>query len=81
MTEHDRRELFIALAEVARRYPHWRIGQLVANVAGWADSVVWDVEDAELLSAARYHLTASGALEEAGPSPQDHISPVNSQRT
>ena len=52
MTDHDRGELFTALAELARRYPHWRIGQLVANVAGWADAEVWDAEDLQLLSAA-----------------------------
>ena len=36
MTDPDRAELFAALAELSRRYPHWRVGQLVANVAGWA---------------------------------------------
>jgi hypothetical protein len=40
MNDHERNELFEALAELARRYPHWRIGQLVANVAGWADAEV-----------------------------------------
>jgi hypothetical protein len=56
MTEHDREELFMALAELGRRYPHWRVGQLVANVAGWADAEVWDAEDAQLLAAVRAHL-------------------------
>ena len=40
MSETDRAEAFAALAELARRYPHWRIGQLVTNVAGWATSTV-----------------------------------------
>ncbi|MBL8800177.1 MAG: hypothetical protein JNM56_40215 [Planctomycetia bacterium] len=57
MTELERGELFAALAELARRYPHWRVGQLVANVAGWADAEVWDAEDGQLLAAARAHLT------------------------
>jgi hypothetical protein len=56
MTGNERTELFAALAELARRYPHWRVGQLVANVSGWADTEMWDVEDGQLLSAAREHL-------------------------
>jgi hypothetical protein len=56
MTDPTRAEAFEALAELARRYPHWRIGQLVANVAGWADVDVWDAEDGQLLAAARAHL-------------------------
>lgn len=58
MSEHEREELFSALAELARRYPHWRVGQLVANVAGWADAEVWDAEDTQLLAAIRAHLGA-----------------------
>jgi hypothetical protein len=56
MTGLERAEVFAALAELARHYPHWRVGQLVANVAGWADAEVWDAEDEQLLSAAREHL-------------------------
>jgi hypothetical protein len=37
-------------------YPQWRLGQLVANVTGWCDQEVWDVEDEQLLEAARLHL-------------------------
>ena len=48
--------LIEALAELKRRYPHWRLGQLVANVAGWADKEIWDVEDDQLLEAALAHL-------------------------
>lgn len=59
MTEPDRTELFAALAELSRLYPHWRFGQLVANLAGWADAEVWDAEDGQLLSAARKHLDAA----------------------
>ena len=54
----DRSELFAALAELSRKYPHWRFGQLVANVAGWADVDAWDVEDEQLLAAAAAHLEA-----------------------
>jgi hypothetical protein len=49
-------DLLQTLAELSRRYPEWRFGQLVANVAGWADRNVWDVEDIHLLEAARLHL-------------------------
>jgi hypothetical protein len=62
MTDPGRNEVFAALAELARRYPHWRVGQLVANVAGWADAELWDAEDEQLLAAARAHLRVS-----AGP--------------
>lgn len=65
MTDPDRTELFAALAALARRYPHWRVGQLVANVAGWADAELWDAEDAQLLAAARAHLEASAGPNQA----------------
>jgi hypothetical protein len=58
MTDPERGEVFAALAELARRYPHWRVGQLVANVAGWADAEIWDAEDEQLLAAARAHLAS-----------------------
>jgi hypothetical protein len=57
MTDSDpRAELWAVLGELARRYPNWRLGQLIANVADWADQGVWDVEDANLLDVARRHL-------------------------
>jgi hypothetical protein len=51
------------LAELERRYPDWRLGQLISNVAGWADKDVWDVEDDQLLAAAEQHLQSSGQQE------------------
>jgi hypothetical protein len=56
MSSQQRGDLIAAITELARRYPNWRVGQLVANVAGWADQDVWDVEDEQLLQAARLHL-------------------------
>jgi len=49
-------EFLAGILELWHRYPHWRFGQLVANVAGWADQEIWDVEDEQLLAAARLHL-------------------------
>jgi hypothetical protein len=56
MNSQDRAQLLVTIAELSQRYPHWRLGQLVANVAGWADQEIWDVEDEQLLEAARLHL-------------------------
>jgi hypothetical protein len=56
MNSQDRVELLATIAELCERYPDWRLGQLVANAAGWADQDIWDIEDEELLEAARLHL-------------------------
>lgn len=56
-----RDELLKCLAELCQRYPHWRFGQLVANIAGWADHEIWDVEDEQLLEAARSHMKCEPA--------------------
>lgn len=56
-----RNELLEVLAELSNRYPQWRLGQLIANVAGWTDQEAWDVEDEQLLQAARLHLQQAQA--------------------
>jgi hypothetical protein len=56
MNSQERAELLATMAELSQRYPNWRLGQLVANVAGWADQEIWDIEDEQLLEAARVHL-------------------------
>jgi hypothetical protein len=56
MNSEKRVNLLATIAELFRRYPDWRFGQLVANVAGWADQEIWDIEDDQLLAAARAHL-------------------------
>ncbi len=56
MNDPNRSALLRALADLCDRYPHWRFGQLVSNVAGWADADQWDVEDAQLLAAIASHL-------------------------
>jgi len=65
MKSQARTELLTAIAELSERYPNWRFGQLVANVAGWADQEIWDVEDEHLLEAARIHLAQIEAAEPA----------------
>jgi len=69
MTELERADLFAALAELSSRYPHWRVGQLVANVAGWADAEVWDVDAEQLRAAVRQQLRQDGADFKNGASP------------
>lgn len=59
MNTTTKAELFSALQELADKYPHWRVGQLLANVAGWADTDVWDAEDDQLLGATVSHLRKS----------------------
>jgi hypothetical protein len=56
MNEKSRAVLLAAFGELERRYPHWRFGQLVSNVAGWADVDLWDIDDELLLAAATAHL-------------------------
>lgn len=52
----NRGKLLAAVADLSQQYPDWRLGQLICNVAGWADQEIWDVEDEQLLKAARLHL-------------------------
>jgi hypothetical protein len=56
MNSQPRADLLAAIGALCERYPNWRFGQLIANVAGWADQEIWDVEDEQLLDAARQHL-------------------------
>lgn len=56
MIAERRTDLLKAIADLCERYPHWRFGQLVANVAGWTDAEIWDAEDDQLLAAAKAHL-------------------------
>lgn len=54
-TTHD--ELLQAIAELRATFPDWRFGQLVANLTTAAGATepgaIWDVEDEQLLAAAR----------------------------
>jgi hypothetical protein len=64
MNDKERADLLSAVDELCQRYPDWRLGQLIANVAGWADQEVWDVEDEQLLAVAKSHLQQLEPLEE-----------------
>lgn len=63
MNSEARTELLAAMAELSRRNPEWRLGQLLANISGWADQEIWDAEDAQLLEACRTHLDNLNARE------------------
>lgn len=56
MNCHQRTELLAAVTLLSEHYPNWRLGQLIANVAGWADEDIWDVSDEQLLDAVQLHL-------------------------
>lgn len=56
MTKSERAKLLAVVAELSERYPDWRFGQLLANIAGWADVDLWEAEDSQLIAAATAHL-------------------------
>ncbi len=60
MINDERRELLRILAELSEEAPDVRFGQLIANLSylgrGLSAESIWDVEDEELLRAAREHL-------------------------
>lgn len=58
MNEAKLRELCDILIEIRRRFPDWRFGQLVCNIASGAGGTmrVWDAEDEALLAAAERFL-------------------------
>jgi hypothetical protein len=60
MNSEVRRQLLQVLADLSEQTPDVRFGQLLANLSYMAKSftaeAIWDVEDEELLEAARSHL-------------------------
>jgi hypothetical protein len=75
MTSQQRGDLLAMIDALSERYQDWRWGQLVANVAGWADREIWDVEDAEWLEAARLHLEQSTSRESLVSNKQGGLCP------
>ncbi|HVK14064.1 MAG TPA: hypothetical protein VM597_35300 [Gemmataceae bacterium] len=57
MTNSTGDQLLAAIQELRALFPDWRVGQLVASLTQAAgrdrDGAIWDVEDDELLAAAR----------------------------
>jgi hypothetical protein len=55
-----RQEVLQVLAEISELAPEVRLGQLMANLSylarGLSNESIWDMEDDELLAAARKHL-------------------------
>ena len=60
MTAQVRQDLLSVLSELSEHSPSVRFGQLIANLSylakGPTNEAIWDVEDTELLAAARKHL-------------------------
>jgi len=60
MTTPVRKDILHTLAELSECSPEVRFGQLIANLSylakGPTHEAIWDVEDEELLAAARKHL-------------------------
>ncbi len=61
MISHERQELLQLIEEMSAGYPEFRLGQLIANLTFWArgdqDGAVWNVEDEELMAAAREQIS------------------------
>ena len=60
MKQDHRHRISVVLDELSKLHPEWRFGQLVANVAMWANGpgaeAIWDVEDETFLRAAEEHI-------------------------
>jgi hypothetical protein len=66
-----RQELLRVLSELGEQTPDVRFGQLLANLSYMARSftaeAIWDVEDTELLEAAKVHLEELSARHAPAP--------------
>jgi hypothetical protein len=61
MIDPVRKDVLRALEELSKTCPDYQFGQMIANLTmlarGDADGALWDMEDEELLTAARKHLS------------------------
>lgn len=68
-------ELIEALSELRVLFPDWRMGQLVANLvtaAGGMDAgAIWDIQDEDLLIAARRLIERNRGRANQGGEPAD----------
>jgi len=46
------------------RYPDWRLGQLLINLADWADDDLWNLEDDRLIEVLEEHLNRQASQTE-----------------
>jgi len=65
MIQAQREELLKLIAEMSELYPDWRLGQLLINLSNFADAEAWDVNDEQLISAARKHLAIQSKVHAA----------------
>uniref|UniRef100_A0A7C2NTC0 Uncharacterized protein n=1 Tax=Schlesneria paludicola TaxID=360056 RepID=A0A7C2NTC0_9PLAN len=69
MIDPTRQQLIEKLLELSELAPDYRFGQMICNLAhvgrGPEASAVWDIEDAELLDAAKEHLANWKQIHEA----------------
>ncbi len=60
MIESTRQDVLRVLEELSEACPDYRFGQMIANLTmlarGDAEGAIWDMEDEELIAAARKHL-------------------------
>jgi hypothetical protein len=60
MITPERQEIFQILVELSELAPEVRLGQLMANLSylarGLSAEAIWDMDDEELLTAAKAHL-------------------------
>jgi hypothetical protein len=61
MIDPVRKDVLSLLEELSKACPEYRFGQMIANLTmlarGDAEGALWDIEDEELLAAARKHLS------------------------
>ena len=67
MSTSENEELMCALSKLRSLFPDWRLGQLVANLVlatgNDGEDAIWDVEDEQLLTAARRLIERNRARE------------------
>lgn len=58
MRDPDRIPLVLReLERIWQRHPDWRLGQLLSNLAAWAEEDVWDIEEDVLVREINTHLS------------------------
>lgn len=69
-------EVLAEIERIWRMYPDMRLGQLVSNIADWAETSVWDIEEDDLTAEIQRHLANREAIENEGVDaiPQEQLS-------